>query len=140
MKIIKSDLWETPQNLFNALNEKFNFEIDAACDFNNMKCGRGFDENSNGLIQDWHGRTFCNPPYSQKKEWIKKAIYEVENNGCPLVVMILPCTMECIREIKHYKYDVLNKRVSFIVPETKKPTKGNRTGTIIVYFWSDIKI
>jgi len=30
--------WETPQNIFDALNEEFHFTLDAAADINNAKC------------------------------------------------------------------------------------------------------
>ena len=161
-KINKNDEWETPKELFDILNKKFVFTIDAACSINNCKVFEKHYDNlnrtwikrpaflgsemdldyvPNALIESWKNqRVFCNPPYSNKKQWIKKAIHEVENNKCPVVVMILPFTMEVFREIKNYKFDVLNKRVNFIDPETKKPTKGNTTGTVIVYFWGDIKI
>jgi hypothetical protein len=50
------------------------------------------------------------------------------------------CLMEAVREIGHYHYDLLKKRVSFIYPETGKPLKGNNCGTMIVYFWREIDV
>jgi phage N-6-adenine-methyltransferase len=155
----KNDELQTPDWLYNQLNERFKFTIDVACTEENCKVfERHFDnlcrkwitrpayfgsemglEPCDALVESWKGqRVFCNPPYSEKKKWIKKAIHEVENNGCPVCVMILPFTMEAVLEIGHYHYDLLKKRVSFIYPETGKPLKGNNCGTMIVYFWREI--
>jgi len=42
--------------------------------------GRGED----GLINQWHGFVYCNPPFSKKELWIKKMIDH--NNG----ILLLP--------------------------------------------------
>lgn len=141
----QSDEYQTPDWLFEQLNDRFRFTIDAACTKENCKvrtwCHERDDDlfmMKDGLTESWNKfRVFCNPPYSNKKEWINKAKYEV-HNGCPVCVMILPCTMEVLREVKGYHYDILNKRVSFIDPITGKPAKGNNTGTVIIYFWGEI--
>lgn len=36
--------WETPQDFFDALNEEFGFDLDAAASDNNAKCREFFDE------------------------------------------------------------------------------------------------
>jgi len=133
------DNFETPDYLFNQLNARYNFTHDVSCNYENSKCGYGFDKTSDGLKQSWKDyRVFCNPPFSNKKEWIEKAKYEVEN-GCPIVCMILPCTMETLRDTEGYFQEILPYRVSFIDPETKKEKKGNNHGTVIVHFYSKIK-
>lgn len=133
----KDDL-ETPDYLFEQLDDRYNFSIDVACTMGNSKVihyGMLYD----GLKDSWAGhRVFCNPPYKNKKEWIRKAIYEVEEGDCPLCIMILPCTMEVLRDTKDYHQEILSYRVSFIDPETKKPMKGNNAGTVIIHFWKKI--
>ena len=79
--------WETPQELFEKLDQEFNFTIDVCADLTNNKCQKYYTELDNGLIQDWMGETvWCNPPYGRKiGEWVKKAS---ESNTT--VVMLLP--------------------------------------------------
>lgn len=56
--------WETPQDLFNKLNEEFHFTIDVAANYKNTKCIRYYTEAQNGLCQNWDNeRVWCNPPY-----------------------------------------------------------------------------
>ena len=47
--------WETPQNFFDALNEEFGFDLDAAASAENAKCREFFDEEADGLSRDWGG-------------------------------------------------------------------------------------
>ena len=50
----KSD-WETPQSLFDELNRKYHFTLDAAASHTNHKVGRYFTADDDGLAQDWGG-------------------------------------------------------------------------------------
>ena len=99
----KSDEHGTPQDLYNRLNAVYHFTLDPCCTAENQKCaiGYGLDETiinheifhhcTDGLANTWSGhRTFVNPPYSETKLWVEKAVYEVMHNDCPLVVMLLP--------------------------------------------------
>lgn len=137
------DSFQTPDHLFEDLNRKFVFEVDAACESHNKKLLRGFciDEGVSGLEKSWEGvRVFCNPPFSEKDKWIRKAHDEVQTNKCVLVVMVLPTNSMSASVwddviYPNYKFDVLRGRVSFINPKTGKPATGNNSGTTIVYFW-----
>lgn len=51
----KSDEWETPQDLFDRLNEEFDFTLDACADESNAKCMLYFDKAQDGLKRDWGG-------------------------------------------------------------------------------------
>lgn len=79
--------WETPQWLFDKLDQEFHFTIDVCADITNNKCNRYYTELDNGLIQDWSNEiVWCNPPYGRKiGDWVKKAS-EVDTT----VVMLLP--------------------------------------------------
>jgi phage N-6-adenine-methyltransferase len=137
-----NDCFKTPDFIFKQLDSIFDFTIDAACNTDDCKCDNGFyfDNGDDGLVNSWiYNRVFCNPPFSDKTNWILKADYEVQNNNCPIVVMILPSL--CMdTEIWHsrienkYHYEILKGRISFINPITNKPQKGNNSGTVIVYF------
>lgn len=56
--------WETPQWLFEKLDQEFNFTIDVCADSTNNKCKRYYTELDNALTQDWNNEVvWCNPPY-----------------------------------------------------------------------------
>ena len=84
------DDWETPQDLFDELDDEFHFTLDPCADETNYKCDKYYTEEDNGLIQSWKGETvFCNPPYSEIDKWVEKAFYETKNPGT-LVVLLIP--------------------------------------------------
>ena len=82
----------TPRALFDALQDEHRFTLDAAASANNALCPRFFDLASNGLAQSWAREVvWCNPPYSNLKDWVEKAIRETrEPGGARRVVMLLP--------------------------------------------------
>ncbi len=80
--------WSTPQNIFNALNEEFAFELDVCATAENAKCSRYYTIEQNALIQPWDGVCFCNPPYGRGIEkWIKRA-YDSSRSGATVVLLI----------------------------------------------------
>lgn len=87
----KTELWETPQDLFNTLNKEFHFGLDVCAIPENAKCHNFFTPELDGLKQKWwgYGTIWCNPPYGpQIKEWVKKAIAEAEDGVT--TVMLVP--------------------------------------------------
>ena len=94
----KSNVWETPQFLFDRLNKEFNFTLDPCADVNTFKCSKYYTEADNGLAHSWAGETcFVNPPYSRnlQKHWIKKSYDEWRDNNVT-TVMLLPARPETI--------------------------------------------
>lgn len=86
----KTDIWSTPQDFFDKLNDEFHFTLDTAAIPENAKCERFFTPEDDGLSKRWDGVVWCNPPYCrQTGKWVKKA-YEESEKGTT-VVMLLPC-------------------------------------------------
>ncbi|MDU2110007.1 MAG: DNA N-6-adenine-methyltransferase [Peptoniphilus lacydonensis] len=54
----EKDDWETPQKLFDELNEKYQFDIDVAASARNAKLPKYFTKEDNALIQEWDGNVF----------------------------------------------------------------------------------
>ena len=82
----KTDLWETPQDFFDALNEEFGFDLDVCAIPENAKCKRYYTPEQDGLAHPWTGVVWCNPPYGrQLHRWVEKAA-----NSAATVVMLLP--------------------------------------------------
>ena len=84
----KTDMWATPQEFFDELNDEFHFNLDPCADETNHKCSWYFDEKQDGLRKDWTGaRVFCNPPYGRTiGEWIRKCATE----NTEIAVMLIP--------------------------------------------------
>ena len=86
--------WETPQEFFNKLNEKYHFTFDLAASDSNAKCKSYFTETDDSLSQDWHtigGNLFLNPPYGRGiHKWVKKAYQESLLKAEGDIVMLIP--------------------------------------------------
>ncbi|MEP0264204.1 phage N-6-adenine-methyltransferase [Dokdonia sp.] len=82
--------WETPQWLFDKLEEEFNFTLDPCCVKETAKCKKYYTPEDDGLIQDWSGETvFVNPPYGRDiVHWVRKANQEAQKGTT--IVMLLP--------------------------------------------------
>lgn len=131
----------TPASVFNPLNERYRFTLDAAASEANTQCKRFYTLENSGLLQSWRGeRVWCNPPYSNCEAWVSKAWSEMLN-GCLSVSMLLPANRT---EQKWWQYYVepfrdgpmrggvrvsvefLSGRIRFDRPDWTKPAKGDR--------------
>lgn len=80
----------TPDKVFSPLHAKWKFTLDSAASDRNAKCADYFTLERSGLVHSWGShRVWCNPPYSNIRPWVEKAIEEVQRD-CPIVVMLLP--------------------------------------------------
>ena len=86
----KTDMWSTPQHLFDELNKEFHFDLDPCAIPSNAKCPKFFTPEENGLSQDWGTHiVFCNPPYGRQiGAWVRKC-YESWMGGA-IVVLLIP--------------------------------------------------
>jgi phage N-6-adenine-methyltransferase len=80
--------WETPQWLFDLLNEEFSFQTDVCASKNNHKCKQYYSRENDGLSKKWIGSCWMNPPYGREiKDWMKKAKAE-SLNGTTIVCLV----------------------------------------------------
>ena len=83
-----TDVWATPQWLFDALNKEFGFTLDPCSDGENAKCEKFYTTAENGLLRDWGTEVvFMSPPYSEIAEWMRKA-YGASQEGATVVCLI----------------------------------------------------
>lgn len=83
-----TDLWATPQDFFDKLNEEFGFETDVCASADNAKCKRFFTKEEDGLTQFWSGVCWMNPPYGRKIGlWMRKA-YEAAQISATVVCLV----------------------------------------------------
>lgn len=84
----KTDLWATPKTFYDELNSEFCFELDVCADEFNHKCDSYFSKEQNGLVQEWSGVCWMNPPYGREiGKWVQKA-YESSLMGATVVCLL----------------------------------------------------
>jgi len=116
------DDWETPKELYNKLNEEFNFRFDPC------PIKPSFD----GLKVEWANSNFINPPYerSLKEAFIRKAFEESKKGN--LCVMLLPVSTstKIFHEIIYPNAEIrfLKGRVKFKGTNTKGEYVYDKTG------------
>ena len=106
----KTDMWSTPQEFYNRLNEEFNFNLDPCSTNENYKCEKHFTIDDDGLKQDWEGYTvFVNPPYGRViKDWVKKC-HDESLKPNTTIVMLIPARTDTIYFHK-YIYNIATIR------------------------------
>ena len=93
----KTNMWATPQDLFNELDNEFGFTVDVCALPENAKCKQYYTPEIDGLKQEWHGVCWCNPPYGREiGKWVEKAYNSVHNGNANRVVMLLPARTDTI--------------------------------------------
>ena len=87
--------WETPVELFDALDSVFEFELDAAATAANTKCDNFISPQEDAFGVDWSSRVpagssvWLNPPYGRGVgKWLEKA-YSESLRGITVVVLIM---------------------------------------------------
>jgi|TARA_B100000282_G_scaffold285452_1_gene250981 phage N-6-adenine-methyltransferase len=85
--------WTTPQDMFTALNNRYQFDFDLAADETNKKCENYFSKKNDALLQDWQGNCWLNPPYGSKgksrlSKWVEKAFNESRDGSCAVTMLI----------------------------------------------------
>jgi len=121
-----SDNWQTPDDLYNKLNEEFNFDFDPCPLFHDISI---FD----GLEIEWGMSNFINPPYSRKlkEAFVIKAIEESKKGK--LCVLLLPVSTSTKLFHDHIlpnqqEIRFLRGRVKFKGVNTKGEVVANKCG------------
>lgn len=80
--------WETPQHIFDRLNEEFGFTLDVCATKETAKCKDYFSPEDNAFTKEWVGVCWMNPPYGKEiSKWIEKA-YDAGLKGETVVCLI----------------------------------------------------
>lgn len=111
----KSD-WETPDWLFQSMNERFGFTLDVCATKANAKCDKFFTVKENALLQSWANEIcWMNPPYGREiSKWVEKAYLESKK---AIIVGLLPVRTDTkwfhSFVYRKAKLEFLNKRLRF---------------------------
>lgn len=80
--------WETPKLFYDTLNTEFNFTCDVCANPYNTKHENYYSLEDNGLLQEWTGVCWMNPPYDRSIGlWMEKA-WESSQQGATVVCLI----------------------------------------------------
>jgi phage N-6-adenine-methyltransferase len=87
--------WGTPLNLFKPLNKVYRFTLDAAAEHYNAKLPNYISPHMDSMNTEWYGRVFLNPPFSNVKPWMWRAIRQVEklDRSVELVTCVIPASV-----------------------------------------------
>ena len=128
------DDWETPQSLFDQLDEEFHFILDAASSDQNAKCEHHYTAENSGLEHSWEGETvFCDPPYGRNiGDWIRKASQEASKPDT-LVVLLVPARTDT----RWFQNHILHRAEVRFLPGRLKYEVNGQAGEAAPSFWRD---
>jgi len=110
------DDWATPRHVARAFVEEYHLGLDVCATAGNAVTEAFFSPEEDGLKRSWsYKKVWCNPPYSEKKQWIEKALHEVGERGCTRAVLLLPAS-PASRWFSSILLSGLCRAVVFIVP------------------------
>jgi phage N-6-adenine-methyltransferase len=95
-----------------------------------------FTEQDDGLIKDWYGSVFCNPPYSDLRVWLARCAKYHKDTGNDVIALVFVRS-----ETKAYQENVksatginlINKRIKFLTGEGIEKTNGNAPSCLIAW-------
>ena len=137
----EKDLWQTPQCLFDTLDQEFNFEMDACADDYNHLCHVYFTESDSALESSWVCNCFLNPPYSQTELFLLRANEQAKRNNITVVALVnantdtkwFKAASETANEIR-----LISGRVGFVKPDGTK-ANGNPKGQCLIIWRGNCK-
>lgn len=127
-----NDDWATPWEIVRGLEAEFGaFDLDPCCTESTAKAPKFYTKAQDGLGLPWTGRVFCNPPYSEKGLWLRKA-YESSLAGA-FVVCLVPARTDAAwfhdwilgkAEIRFQRRRVIFRGSDGMEHKTKRPIDG----------------
>jgi len=79
---------------------------------------------------------WCNPPYSNVRPWVDKAIVEASKGNTTVMIVPADTSVAWFREAFNEcsVCEFISGRISFINAETGKPQSGNNKGSVVFVF------
>lgn len=135
---MKKDTYATPQSVFDYFDREFSFDFDVCAEDSTAKHACYYTIEIDALVQDWSKRVsvaWCNPPYSNIKPWVDKAI-EQQAKGVTTVMFVMcdPSVgwfKKALSKCSEVRF-IIGGRISFEMDG--KPAKGNNKGSKVLIF------
>lgn len=117
------DDWETPQDLFDALDARYGFTVDVCANDGNAKCARYYTADDDGLSKSWEGEVaWCNPPYGRAiAAWARKCAEESRRARVVMLCAARPDTRWFAEHVAPHA------RVAFVVGRLRFERGGRRS-------------
>lgn len=135
-KTTASDDWGTPWEIVHSLGE---FDLDPCASNENHKAPDFYTKDEDGLAQPWHGRVWCNPPYSQP------ALYQfcekMAEHGNGILLIFARTGNKVWQEIIFPKATAvlfLRKRIQFIDNEGNRGGAAGCDSALIAFGWENV--
>lgn len=133
-----TDEWSTPPEFVTALETRYGaFDLDPCCRPETAKGVYYFTREQDGLAQPWWGLVWVNPPYSDPKAWIRKAIAEVQRDPQTRVIMLLPAATDTgwfhDLVLAHGDIELLRGRIKFL-GWAGVPVGSPTSGSVLAFF------
>ena len=133
----KTNEWATPKDVIRPLsNAVGGFDLDPASGAEITPHAEAvYTKDDDGLHQPWFGEVWCNPPFSEKDKWLKKAIDERDNyNRCIMLIPVDTSTNWFHNYVTQADYVCFDgSRISFVKPNGDRGNSPN-FGTMFVVF------
>jgi hypothetical protein len=107
----KNDCLKTPPWVTDSLGV-IDLDPCAGHDTRIAKTNWAIERQEDGLVRDWHGFVFCNPPFSQKEAWAERMADH--GNGILLLPERGPSPWFGPLAIRACHYWVMGKKINFI--------------------------
>jgi phage N-6-adenine-methyltransferase len=138
----KSDLWRTPQEVFDRYDRIYNFDIDGAADSTNHLCDVWYGPD--GIYEDyltaspWGMQVWLNPPYSAVKDFVEKAAFDAEKGTT--TVALLPARTDTRWFHKHIymkpnvRVELLKGRIKFLDENGQQQSSAPFPSMVVTFF------
>lgn len=136
------DLWQTPPQIYSALNAEFHFSVDLAASSVNRLHENYVTAEMDTLKINWvgmfgHSWGWMNPPYSDIGPFVRKAA-EQQSAGFGTVMLVPADTSvgwftEALAKVSEVRL-ITGGRLSFIRADTGKAVNGNNKGSMLLIF------
>lgn len=131
-----TDEWYTPKEIIDALGE---FDLDPCAPMHPLwpTAKIMYNKQDNGLIQNWGGRIWLNPPYSKPLMW--QFVEKLAEHGNGIALLFNRCDSNKFQDIIFKKATgmmFLRNRIKFFRPDgTRGDSPG--CGSILIAFGED---
>lgn len=87
-----ADQWNTPDSIIELVMQVMgDIDLDPCSDAGGNICAKArFTQADDGLSQEWHGRVYMNPPYSDARKWAAKLVEEVAAGHATEAMVLVP--------------------------------------------------
>jgi phage N-6-adenine-methyltransferase len=139
-ELSKKDVWQTPDWLIDGIQQHVTIDLDPCAGANTHigETNYRLEDGDDGLSQPWFGTVFCNPPFTQKTDWLDKAVTAIDNTE--LILFVTPDSTDVQSWwhgsiVPHARYVWFSKgRVSYVDPTSDGERESPPFGTAISIF------